>query len=284
MRFTLLGPRLAPAEGEKTVRTYHCTSLASRLLNLKAEGYLTVTNMRVVFYAYGSSYGGESVMHSEVPVADVSGINTYKGSYFSISHMLIALVASFIAGNIISGVVSSIIALVFAALSDSVEFNVVAAGRIIIGILGVISAIASNSYPRDKITRPVLATTGALFLSGPGGFGIALGMLQSLFGGNEFLNTILLIGAFIVGIYAIITIFHYARRETMSLTIGSRGGSNTPIAISGATVLGFFNTAALKALTAEPAQQSDAVIRELGAVISDIQILGDEGIQKWEAR
>lgn len=83
----ILGSRITRAEGEGVVRTYHCISLNSLLLNLKAEGYLVVTNMRVIFYAHGMSFTGTSVMHSEVPIQDVSGISTYKGSYFSITHL-----------------------------------------------------------------------------------------------------------------------------------------------------------------------------------------------------
>lgn len=285
--FNLLGTHLSPAEGEAVVRAYHCTSFNSRLLSLKAEGFLTVTNMRVVFYAYGSSYGGKSVLHSEVPINDVSGINTYKGTYFSITHFLIAAAASFIVANIISAILIFLVGLLIALSSDSLELRATQttqATQVVLGILGVVSAVVSNSYPDDKIWRPILAATGAFLLAGPGGAGMVFGMLSSLLGmrGNEILSALLLIGAVIVGIYAIITIFRYARRETMSLTIGSRGGSYTPIAISGISVLGLFNTAALKALTAEPASDAEGMIKELGAVITDVQTLGDIGIQKWK--
>lgn len=135
MTFNLLGQNLAPAEQEAAVRAYHCTSLSSRLLSLKAEGYLTVW--------------------------------------------------SFI-------------------------FTVIA------------------------------------------------------------------------GIYTLVCFFWYARRETVSLAIGSKGGSNTPIAISGISGFGLYNTAALRALSAEPAPDAEAMIKELGAMISDIQTLGELGVRKWQ--
>ena len=80
-------------------------------------------------------------------------------------------------------------------------------------------------------------------------------------------------------IYALVCYYWYSRGQTIALTIGSKGGSSTPIAVSGVT--GFNNTAAVRALTAEPAEDADAVIKELGALITDIQALGDLGIQKW---
>jgi hypothetical protein len=87
MEFKLLEGPLTPAEGEAVVRTYHTTSLSSGLLGLKAEGFLTVTNLRVVFYGFGSAFAGPSILHSEVPIADVSGITSYKGAYFSVIHL-----------------------------------------------------------------------------------------------------------------------------------------------------------------------------------------------------
>ena len=284
MNFTLLPRHLTPAEGELTVRAYHCTTLASRLVNLKAQGYLTVTNKRVVFYARGSSYGGESVMHSEVPVADVSGINTYKGTYFSISHLLGAFFASFVVGSIISAIVTAVVGIVTAALiKNSADVNEAQIASVFIGILAVVIIIGSRSFARDKIWRPILAGSGTFLLAASGSVNFVSDLAGSLFGNREGgLGTVLLIGAFIAGIYALVTFFQYAVRETMSLTIGSKGGAYTPIAITGVSVLGIFNTAALKALSAGPASDAEAMIREIGAVISDIQTLGDLGVDKWK--
>ncbi|MCI0558930.1 MAG: hypothetical protein MN733_10575 [Nitrososphaera sp.] len=289
MNFKLLGEHLTPAEGELTVRAYHCTSLASRLLSLKAKGYLTITNKRVVFYAHGSSYAGKSVLHSEVPIADVSGINTYKGTYFSIGHFLGALIVSFWAGIIISAIVSGLVTLIVNLLASEFDFESTQVIAIILGILGLVAIIRSAAYPKDKIWRPILAASGASLLGGLGGvfeivaglFGGDGGLRTLLLGLLLGLRTLLLIGGFFAGIYAIITLFWYARRETISLTVGSKGGSSTPIAISGIPVFGLFNTAALRALNAEPAQDAETMISELGAVINDIQTLGDLGIQKW---
>jgi len=60
MSFKLIDNHLAPAEGEIVVRTYHCTNLSPvfALMGLKTDGYLTVTNQRVVYFAEGSSVYG----------------------------------------------------------------------------------------------------------------------------------------------------------------------------------------------------------------------------------
>lgn len=271
MTFYLLGVNLAPAEQETTVRTYHCTTLSSSLLQLKAEGYLTITNKRAVFYAFGKSYAGKSILQSEVPIADISGINCYKGTYFSLKYLFVALVLSFVVGTLIN----SIFFMWFLAqdfrnpLSMIRGFNML---RITFWILPLIALGGSFFIPRKKIWRSVLASTGTLSLLGT--------VVPSFVWGGA--GQLVIILALIAAIYSLVCFFWYARRETMSLAIGSKGGSNTPIAISGISGFGLYNTAALRALTAEPASDAETMIKELGAMITDIQTLGDIGIRKWQ--
>jgi hypothetical protein len=272
MTFSLLRDHLTPAEGETAVRSYHCTSLSSRLLSLKAEGHLTVTNKRVVFYAAGSSYGGKSVLHSEVPIADVSGINSYKGTYFSLSHLLAALVVSFILGNVAAVIISGII---LASLRNSFDFS---SAQTTFLVLAIAAVGGSFFIPRNRIWRSVVATCGAALLIGVGGISIIGSVLGSLLGGGGGWRVLLGVAA---AIYALMCMFWYARRETISLAVGSKGGSSTPIAISGISSMGLYNTAAQRALSAAPAQDAEAMIRELGAMVTDIQALGDFGIHKW---
>lgn len=284
--FTVLGSRLSQADGEGLVRAYHCTSLNSWLLNLKAEGYLSITNKRVIFYAHGTSFTGQSVMHSEIPIEDVSGINTYKGSYFSITHLLLAFFASILLGGLIGGIVGAIVTYFVSQFRRTPEFNPAIFTPIILGVLGIAIIYSGRSYPKDNVRRAVFIATGASLMAGLGGLGLIAGIVSSLLGANQALEAISFIVsllALFAGIYTLYTIYQYAKRETMSLTIGSKGGSNTPIAITGVSVLGIFNTAALRALNAEPALEAEKMIKELGAVINDIQSLGNLGAEKWKA-
>ena len=63
---------------------------------MEAWGYLGVTNKRVIFQALGTSNAGSSVIQSELPIADVSGISSYKGTFFSFGHMALAFLISII--------------------------------------------------------------------------------------------------------------------------------------------------------------------------------------------
>lgn len=275
MAFHLLPTYVAPAEGEATVRTYHCTSLSARMLRLRAEGYLTVTNKRVIFYAFGSSYGGTSVFLSEVPIADVSGINAFKGTYFSLSHLLVGVVVSFILGNILNAIVS---ALVLGITKDGQALGWLAL------VFPILLVALSFRCQADDLKGPVLASTASMLAFSLAGLSAVTSLVNS-FGsdrdtGVEALASVV---GLVSGLYALYTFFMYARRETMSLVVGSKGGSSTPIIVSGVTGFGFYNTAALKALNAEPAQDAETMIKELGALIADVQTLGDLGLQKWQA-
>lgn len=273
MTFELLGANLTPAEHEETVRTYHCTTLTSGLLRLRAEGYLTITNKRAVFYAFGNSFSGKSILQSEVPIADISGINCYKGTYFSLKRLFVVLALSFIIVNIvitISGltVFTSFISLLSRNPSVmSRESNLPSFFWILV-FLTLFTLVGSFFISSKKIWRSVLAFVGTTFLLG-----------LAIFGGN---NGLVYILVFIAAIYSFICSFWYAQRETLSLAIGSKGGLYTPIAISGISSFGIYNTAALRALSAEPALDAETMIKELGAMIHDIQTLGDFGIRKWQ--
>jgi len=97
----LLAGNVVPAEGESTVRTYHCTYYREKSLGLNTGGLLGITNKRVIFQAAGDTPSGRSLIQSEVPLAYVSGINSFKGTYFNFFSFLGAvLLALLVMSNI----------------------------------------------------------------------------------------------------------------------------------------------------------------------------------------
>ncbi len=264
----ILNQHLSPAEGEQCVKTYHCTSFRSKLLGIASEGYLEVTNKRVVFQASG----GDSIIHSEVPIEDVSGISVFKGSYFSIMHLISALVLGFLLGGIVSTLLGALIGLLSGGWgSDSVVNWLIALGFLVGGVV----------IDRRNIFRPVCAVASAISFTMIGGSGLFGG---GLFGGmgSAGASALAMLASVLVGIYAIVCMFWYATRKTMSLAVNSKGGSQTPIAIAGAGGASIIYSSAARALEAEPAQDAEAVSRELGALIMDIQQRGDTIMEKWQ--
>jgi hypothetical protein len=286
----LLKDKITPAEGEVSVRTYYCTYYLSRLLGLEASGYLGITNKRVIFQALGTSNAGSSVIQSELPIADVSGISSYKGTFFSFGHMAAALFASWIASSFafvfITIFGSAIIALIAGITRDlESSANSLAALPVIGWILGIGGLLLSSTLARHSIWRSVLAAIASVGFVVAGGGSLLGGIATSFLRQAESSNGTAALAfflAFITFIYVWFCVFWYARRPTFSLAISSKGGSDTPINISGASGLGLFSVSAGKALTAEPAPEAELMLEELGAVILDVQTLGDMGINKWK--
>jgi len=287
----LLKDKITPAEGEISVRTYYCTYYLSRLLGLEAWGYLGITNKRVIFQALGTSNAGSSVIQSELPIADVSGISSYKGTFFSFGHLAAAFAAAWMASSIVfvlTTVFGSVIIALIAGLTRDLESsaNSLAVLPVIGWILGIGGVLFSSTLARHSIWRSVLAAIASVGFVVAGGGSLLSGIATSFLsqtGASNATAAFAFFLAFITFIYMLFCIFWYARRPTFSLAISSKGGSDTPISISGASGLGLFNVSAGKALSAEPAADAELMLQELGAVILDVQMLGDMGINKWKA-
>lgn len=269
----LLDSNITPADGEQSVRTYCCTYYKSKFLGIQTNGYLGVTNKRVIYQATGSSTAGKSVIQSEVPIADVSGLTSFKGIYFSLLHLLGVLILTF---TIIAMLVP-LTGFMAVVLESYTAFQVITWLIVAAGLAG------SFLVPVKSIWRPVLvgiAVGGLIALSG--GSIISNFSLLDLLGGSRSSGGWQLILALVAAVYAFLCAFWYARRPTFALEINSKGGASTPISIS--SVSGLLSISANKSLNAEPAQDAEAMLEELGALVLDIQMLGDYGIDKWKTQ
>jgi hypothetical protein len=280
MRFELIGKHLSPAEGEVVVRTYHCTNLSPifALIGLKTDGYLTVTNKRVVYFAEGSSVyraGGNSQLYHEVPIADVANISLSKGTRFSFLRLLCALVCGHLCGAAVTGVLMTL-----AQLNPSILHSpyLLRLGVFLQLTTACLLALRSMTVPRESIARFMLASSGLALLLNPG----ALGYYQPLT--SE--RFIYLPGVVLLGIpmlcYSLWCLYWFMRRGYLIMTIHSKSGISSPIRVLGVSWWGRINVAADFASNMAPAVDADAMFKELGAMVTDIQTLGDHGVKKWQ--
>ncbi|MDR1327999.1 MAG: zinc ribbon domain-containing protein [Oscillospiraceae bacterium] len=72
------------AKEEKVVKTYHC----SKLRFPSCDGYLSVTNRRVIFHGYAAG----SRIVDEVQLDSVSGLSTFYGGRLKVAQLIAALV------------------------------------------------------------------------------------------------------------------------------------------------------------------------------------------------
>lgn len=76
------------ARGEELVREYRATQLERP----RTEGYLLVTNRRVVFTGEAVGLTGSSILVQECQIPDVSGISAYSGVGINIASLIVAAV------------------------------------------------------------------------------------------------------------------------------------------------------------------------------------------------
>ena len=96
------------------------------------------------------------------------------------------------------------------------------------------------------------------------------------FGGTAFLLIILLL--FIIVFILIKTL----RKPVFSLVIQTKGGDGNVVQIVGSSPFAVIYSRAAKALTGRPAEDSELLFKEIGALISDVQNMGEKAIEKWK--
>ena len=72
------GTTIEAAQNEFVVKTYHASKVQSRITNTFSDGLLHVTNKRVIFRMVSTT----SVIHSEIPIDNVSGISLYQSKNY----------------------------------------------------------------------------------------------------------------------------------------------------------------------------------------------------------
>lgn len=93
------------------------------------------------------------------------------------------------------------------------------------------------------------------------------------------LGSFLALAIFAGGVYWFYT---NCKKEAFSLVINSKGGSGNVVQIAGLSPFGGGSSIASKALEALPGQDSELLFKEIGAVVLDIQNMGENAIGKWK--
>lgn len=262
----LKGTNIQAGSDEFIVKTYHASKFRSQISNVRSDGYLYVTNQRVIFRALAS----DSVIHSEIPIDNVSGINMYHGEYRDWISLIIFFVVVIAIGIPLFGLISTFN---FLGGSGNSGVNIIGWG---VGLLSLALAVASNNKISDTFFFSDPAIRLSLLMQGIVS-SISLFCFLSLSVDNPIALVFVLFALYLT----ITAIRAIPRRYSMSLAIISKGGSSTPIMLAGANSNGMVFSAAAQALEAEPGDDATKLIEELGAIIHDIQTLGALGVDRW---
>ncbi|GIM30335.1 hypothetical protein CPJCM30710_30010 [Clostridium polyendosporum] len=192
------GSFVALGDNEIRVKTYHCTTMKKP----QGEGYLTVTNKRVIFHGYGKFGGGRSRIVSEVPIESVSGIGFYYGKGLNIPFIILGVILSF----------------------------------------------------------------------------LSLYMLLSLDKAEEISTFIELL----IGLLLACLCLRNSRKCFYNIWVYSSGASSTPIDFGNSTFSSkITGQAGLMSIVADVSEDTELLMKELGALVLDLKTMGDYAISKW---
>ncbi len=240
-------------DGEVPVKQYVVAKLRSIPMLHWAEGRIQVTSKRVIFRAPGRCITGKTVLQHEFDINEISGIEAKKEPHFGLFEIMLALICSF--------AVSSLISIMFAAAYDVSKVL-----GVILALLGMVAGVVPPFVLNRKFLLKAV-TVGASVG--------CVSVLSAAMHGNPF--SLILMGLVVIlwiicivlcGLKTSLAIYIKTKNADSAITIRKNGRLWYAKSASG------FNEVF-------PLSDTEKAIRELGAVIRDIQELGEQGVNKW---
>ena len=272
-------------ESEIPVKQYTVATLRNRILGIpyaKAIGRMQVTNKRVIFRAPGRCLAGRTTVQQEFAIDEIAGIEARREYAFNIWDLILGLIVTCLGGV-------AILALIRLLCGDALLSGETTGAAILTFIVGIVGCIpffvlqkkwllkllclGGSFIPLFSVGRTLSTLSEYSYYSegyassGGGGF----------FGG---LFTLLAIASFVLALFALIAC---SIKPNLVLLIKAKAANET-IDIRRKKVRPFSDkdehTGYMEVL---PAEDAEKCIREINALINDIQKLGDFGIEKWKA-
>jgi len=258
-----------PCDGENPVKQYNFMEMKFPLFKYWANGLLQITNKRIVYTLLSNSCFGYDRMQSEFAIDDVASVTVGKTTSFNFLYPLLYLLISptllFTLGLIghINQYFSLVLAIIGAVavffLSRTKHFNwlhILSAGLGYTCLMSIISSMGDM----DELLLNMLMGYDAEF---------------------NFVGFILIIFYIYFLIMNIISYFRSIIHTNINVTVTSKSGVATPITCNQNGFLSVSHNLLQSLCIIEPTEDTDVMASELGAMISDIQKLGDYGIEKW---
>jgi len=272
------------SDNEQVIRAYECTVL-EKLFLPPTFGYLTITNKRVAYHSRGKSLLGTSVLVSEMPLDDVGGISVVVGNSINWIFALIFVVFLYLVTSFLFDVLPRPLTHWFFGILLSIP----------LGIVLLFEKNVLNNDLKERLLKNIYNSPVGRYLEQrnvsfyKGVFqtllhiGIVLIVWNIVIENDLFYRAPIVAYALIGGVNFWIYIMYFGRQRTFSLVITSKSSKSSGIFIPGNifSIVWGRDITALQSLNADPGRDAEIVARELGALLTDIRLMGDIGIQKW---
>lgn len=262
---------VVPDDGEIPIRQYHIATLRSIFKGMYAEGRLQVTNKRVLFRAAGISLLGTTELQHEFSIEEISGIEIRRDHRLGVFHFLIAFMLASFFMDLSSSVFSA-----FSSLTTifSTICSIVLSG----------ASIGLFFYLEKKFFVKLILSSIAF------GSIIATGFTTQLFFIPESDGIIYSVLGTVIGLLLVICMIVVGFVPNLVIEIKTKSASS-PIEIrrkESNGILAFLFNMPKKDYTGfadvMPGRDTQKAIKELGAMINDINVLGDVAIENWKEK
>ena len=262
---------IVPNESEIPVRQYNLCVMRSRIKGARAEGRLQLTNKRILFRAKGVTPVGNTTIQHEFSIDELAGFQIVRNFRFSILDLLLLAFCCFIFWNLGVGVAE--------ALGETLKgFGL---------LLSYVLAIAAAVPAFIRMPRELCACKSILLA-------ISIGLLNVLRKSVYFNKIVLAVLGYILiylpyvalAVLLIVFALAFSFKPNMEFLVRTKTGEAViPVRCekTGFAAVGNVITAQYMGYNEVlPTDETEKAIREIGAIINDIQKLGDYGISKWK--
>lgn len=255
---------IKPTENEIPVKQYVFSKLKFPLTKYSAESIIQVTNKRIIYNLIGASIVGSERTHTEFPIDDVSSVSVEKSSRFSLIMFLGYLLTTIFSFALASGL----------SIITTQYYQYVALSLAIIGVVCVfILSKTRHNY--------IYHFASTLLMN-------ICSIKSKTFGNGEIVTKVI---SFLLACFALWFLINdlvaYLKgtvRPTIGVVITSKGGAAETINDKRESKFSVSIGAIKNLCNSMPTEETDVMIAELGAMVSDIQKLGDYGIEKWKEK
>ncbi len=269
-------------ESEIPVKQYTVATLRNRILGIpymKAVGRMQVTNKRVIFRAPGRCLAGRTTLQHEFAIDEIAGVEARREYVFHIWDLIVGVLAMLLGGGVITYLITRL-------CSEMGQGKI--AGVVVLTLLFGIAGCIPLFLIKKKWLLKLLCLGGSfvpLFF-----FGRLLSMMSKLSrykesttgGGAGFFGGLFSFLALLSFLLILFALFVYAIKPNLVLIIKTKGAGEA-IDIKRKSVRRFIDKDEHTGYTEIlPADDAEECIREIDAMINDIQKLGDFGIDKWK--
>ena len=246
--------------GEIPIKQYDISILRTRLLFMRSEGRLQVTNKRVIFRATGRSLMGRTTLQHEFAIDEIAGTKIRKDHRLSFLNLIGSCFLMALGGYI----------------SMTLMTAVYGGGTLLAGILAIVLSVLSL-VPFFALRK--MFPLKLLYLS------VAFAAVMTMWRAAGEPKNLWLVPMVILGFLAIFTVFVICFVPNLILVVETKG--TQPSVEIRRKEWFLFNLGNKPDYTgfAEvlPWRDTEMAIIELWAMISDIQKYGDSAIEMWKA-